>query len=120
MNDLVLRLRAWAECHKHLIYEHHLEAAPAHTRAVPYQLPLGYGTLYSHQADAAEAALNCQHVVLATPTASGKTLATALAYLEMRKTQPDATLLCLAPTRALVEQWHKTLSGWNPGAAVEW
>ncbi len=120
MNDLVLNLRTWNECHEQLIYEHHLEAAPADTRLVSYQLPSGYSTLYSHQAEAAQAALKCKHVVLATPTASGKTLATTLAYLEMRKAEPEATLLCLAPTRALVEQWHKTLSSWNHGASVEW
>ena len=64
--------------------------------------------------------LEVQHVALATPTASGKTLATTLAYLETRRTDPDATLLCLAPTRALVEQWCQTLASWNPGIAVEW
>ncbi len=120
MNDLVLRLRAWTECHEQLIYEHRIEASPARTLSVPYQLPSGYDTLYSHQEEAVRAALNGQHVALATPTASGKTLATALAYLETRRGEPDATLLCLAPTRALVEQWHQTLASWNPETVVEW
>jgi len=120
MNDLVLRLRAWSECHEQLVYEHRIEPASARTSSVPFQLPSGYSMLYSHQAEAAQAALNGQHVALATPTASGKTLATALAYLETRRVEPDATLLCLAPTRALVEQWCQTLVSWNPDVAVEW
>src|SRR5712691_4028642 len=120
MNDLVIKLRAWSECHEQLIYEHRVESALGRTLSVPYQLPSGYSVLYSHQAEAAQAALNGQHVALATPTASGKTLATALAYLETRRSEPDATLLCLAPTRALVEQWRQTLVSWIPGVAVEW
>ena len=120
MNDLVARLRTWRECNEQLIYEHCIESALAHTLSVPYRLPPGYRTLYSHQAEATQAALNDRHVVLATPTASGKTLATALPYLETRRVEPNATLLCLAPTRALVEQWHQTLTSWNAGVAVEW
>lgn len=120
MNDHVLRLRSWSECHEQLIYEHRIEPAPARTLSVPFQLPSTYSALYSHQAEAALAALNGQHVALATPTASGKTLATALAYLETRRVEPDATLLCLAPTRALVEQWRQTLAFWNQDVAVEW
>ena len=76
MNDLVLRLRAWSECHEQLIYEHRIEPALARTLSVPYQLPSGYSALYSHQAEAVQAALNGQHVALATPTASGQRLRT--------------------------------------------
>jgi DEAD/DEAH box helicase domain-containing protein len=120
MNNLVLLLRTWSECHEQLIYEHRIESAPARTLSVPFQLPSGYHTLYSHQVEAVQAALSGQHVAIATPTASGKTLATALAYLETRRVEPDATLLCLAPTRALVEQWCQTLVSWNPDVDVEW
>jgi DEAD/DEAH box helicase domain-containing protein len=120
MNDLVLKLRTWSECHEQLVYVHRVESALGCMLSVPYQLPSGYSTLYSHQVEATQAALNHQHVVLATPTASGKTLATALAYQETRRVEPNATLLCLAPTRALVEQWCQTLASWNSGVAVEW
>src|SRR2546423_1743757 len=37
MNDLVLSLRAWSECHEQLIYEHRIEPALARTLSVPYQ-----------------------------------------------------------------------------------
>lgn len=120
MNDLVGRLRSWRECNEQLVYEHCIESTPARMVSVPFQLPSGYSALFSHQAQTMQAALEVQHVALATPTASGKTLATTLAYLETRRTDPDATLLCLAPTRALVEQWCQTLASWNPGIAVEW
>lgn len=120
MNDLISRLRAWTDCHEQLIHEHQFAPIPANMVRVPYTLPAGYTALFSHQAEAAQTALGGQHVALATPTASGKTLATSLAYLQARRADSLATLLCLAPTRALVEQWHKTLMAWNPGIAVEW
>lgn len=120
MNDLVEQLRAWSECDKQLIYEHRIELSPTRTLPMPYQLPPGYNTLYTHQVETTQAALSNQHVVLATPTASGKTLATALPYLETRRIEPSATLMYLAPTRALVEQWCQTLASWNPGVVVEW
>ena len=120
MNDLVVQLRAWSECQEQLIYEHRIEASLARTLSAPYHLPSGYSTLYTHQKEATQAALSNHNVVLATPTASGKTLATALPYLETRRIEPNATLLCLAPTRALVEQWCQTLASWNPEVIVEW
>ncbi len=56
---------------------------------------------YIHQAQAIEAALEGQHVVLATSTASGKTLAYNLPVLDALLGDEQATALYLFPTKAL-------------------
>ncbi|MFQ6101875.1 MAG: DEAD/DEAH box helicase [Anaerolineae bacterium] len=61
----------------------------------------GTEQLYTHQAQAVEAALAGEHVVLATPTASGKTLAYNLPVLHTLLNDPTACALYLFPTKAL-------------------
>ncbi|MBE9472571.1 MAG: DEAD/DEAH box helicase, partial [Chloroflexi bacterium] len=56
---------------------------------------------YTHQAQAVEAALTGQHVVLSTSTASGKTLAYNLPVLHTLLNDPAACALYLFPTKAL-------------------
>jgi DEAD/DEAH box helicase domain-containing protein len=56
---------------------------------------------YIHQAQAIEAALAGEHVVLATSTASGKTLAYNLPILNTLLYDPTACALYLFPTKAL-------------------
>ncbi len=56
---------------------------------------------WSHQAEAADAAHAGQHVVLATGTASGKSLGYQLPILSTLAADPYATALYLAPTKAL-------------------
>jgi DEAD/DEAH box helicase domain-containing protein len=56
---------------------------------------------YVHQAQAIEAALAGEHVVLATSTASGKTLAYNLPVLNALLNDPGACALYLFPTKAL-------------------
>jgi DEAD/DEAH box helicase domain-containing protein len=56
---------------------------------------------YTHQTQAVEAALAEEHLVLATPTASGKTLAYNLPVLHTLLNDPAACALCLFPTKAL-------------------
>jgi DEAD/DEAH box helicase domain-containing protein len=61
----------------------------------------GIEQLYTHQAEAIEAALAGQHVVLATSTASGKTLAYNLPVLHNLLGDPATCALYLFPTKAL-------------------
>ncbi len=61
----------------------------------------GIEQLYSHQCQAVEAALSGQHVVMATSTASGKTLAFNLPSLSRLLDDPAACALYLFPTKAL-------------------
>ncbi len=56
---------------------------------------------YTHQAQAIEAALEGQHVVLSTSTASGKTLAYNGPVLNTLLNDPEACALYLFPTKAL-------------------
>ncbi|PRW62407.1 DEAD/DEAH box helicase [Actinopolyspora mortivallis] len=56
---------------------------------------------WSHQSRAAEAAHGGEHVVLATGTASGKSLAYQLPVLAALERDPRATALYLSPTKAL-------------------
>ena len=61
----------------------------------------GGGRLYSHQALVYDHVQQGTNVVLATPTASGKTLAFVLPTLERLLADPQATALFLYPTKAL-------------------
>jgi DEAD/DEAH box helicase domain-containing protein len=61
----------------------------------------GVAQLYTHQAQAAEAALAGEHVVMATSTASGKTLAYNLPILNTLLNDANACALYLFPTKAL-------------------
>ncbi|MCX4387148.1 DEAD/DEAH box helicase [Micromonospora peucetia] len=56
---------------------------------------------WRHQAEAATLAYDGQHVVVATGTASGKSLAYQLPALATLLADPRATVLYLAPTKAL-------------------
>jgi DEAD/DEAH box helicase domain-containing protein len=75
----------------------HLPAALA--RALIAQ---GIAQLYAHQVATVEALRDGQNVVLASPTASGKSLAFALPTLERILTQPGTRALYLYPTKALI------------------
>jgi DEAD/DEAH box helicase domain-containing protein len=61
----------------------------------------GVDALYTHQGQAIEAALARRHVVIATPTASGKSLCFHVPVLEAMHADPTATALYLYPTKAL-------------------
>lgn len=61
----------------------------------------GTDKLWQHQADGAEAAWNGENTVVATGTASGKSLVYQLPVLSRLLTDPKATALYLSPTKAL-------------------
>lgn len=118
MRDVVDRLAAVPGREDRL---RHLEVLPARS-AVPADWPAwadadvvaafrarGIDRPWRHQAVAAEAAQERQHVVLATGTASGKSLAYQLPALSVVRAargprgQRGATVLYLAPTKALAQ-----------------
>ena len=68
----------------------------------------GIHALYSHQAEALEAARRGENVVLATGTASGKTLAYNLPVLATLIENPQARALYLFPTKALTQDQFKS------------
>ncbi len=64
---------------------------------------LDLSPLYVHQAQAVEAALTEENVVLVTGTASGKSLAYHLPTLQHLLKEPSSTALYLFPTKALAQ-----------------
>ncbi|HEX6968843.1 MAG TPA: DEAD/DEAH box helicase [Micromonosporaceae bacterium] len=70
----------------------------------------GITALWQHQATAAELAYAGRHVVIATGTGSGKSLAYQLPALATLLADPRATALYLAPTKALAADQLRTLS----------
>lgn len=109
-----------------LLHEHHVPARPAECADWPTWLSADVVAAYSasgitepwtHQVDAAELAHSGEHVALATGTASGKSLAfgiTALSRIEQGTRSLDgrgATVLYLAPTKALANDQLRALGG---------
>ena len=68
----------------------------------------GIKKLYRHQAAAIDFIRNGRHVIVATPTASGKTLVYDLPVLEHYLTDPDATALYVFPLKALAQDQLQT------------
>ncbi len=66
-------------------------------------------TLYAHQSDAIGLLRGGEHIVITTPTASGKTLAFNIPVFEALDTNPRATALYLYPTKALSNDQLKAL-----------
>ncbi len=90
----------------------HFEAKPAVFAPFPSSLDprivealkaRGVEQLYSHQAKAVEAVAKGEHLVVVTPTASGKTLCYNLPVLQALVQQPEARVLYLFPTKALAQ-----------------
>ncbi|MGM0401028.1 MAG: DEAD/DEAH box helicase [Chloroflexota bacterium] len=71
----------------------------------------GTPRLYRHQSLAVRQALEDKHVVIVTPTSSGKTLCYNLPVLQSLSRQPDTRALYLFPTKALAHDQLHTLRG---------
>ncbi len=71
----------------------------------------GIAVPWAHQAHAADLAFGGTHVVLATGTASGKSLAYQLPALTRLLDDPRATVLYLAPTKALAADQLRSVAG---------
>jgi len=99
----------------------HLEQIPRRSAAygalhAPLHLDLqaslraqGIERLFTHQAEAVNAARAGRHVVVVTSTASGKTLCYNLPVLEAILEQPVARALYLFPTKALAQDQVRSL-----------
>lgn len=71
----------------------------------------GISELYSHQAAAMEHAVHGRHVVVVTPTASGKTLCYNGPVLDAVLKEPSSRALYLFPTKALAQDQLAELHG---------
>jgi DEAD/DEAH box helicase domain-containing protein len=70
----------------------------------------GIGSLFVHQAESLAAARRGEHVVVATGTASGKTLAFNLPVLDALAAEPKLRALYLYPTKALAQDQARSLA----------
>jgi len=70
---------------------------------------LGVGSLYSHQAAAIEKVREGKNIVVATPTASGKTLTYNIPVIESLLRAPDSKALYIFPLKALEQDQLKAL-----------
>ena len=79
----------------------------------------GVERLYSHQADAYNAVRRGRHLVVVTPTASGKTLCYNLPVLQRLLEQPDRRALYMFPTKALAQDQLAELSALKHGLPID-
>ncbi len=81
----------------------------------------GIHELYEHQARAVELALAGKDVLVATPTASGKTLAYTLPVLQaLLESDGRARSLWLFPTKALSQDQSRSLQAWIEALGRPW
>jgi DEAD/DEAH box helicase domain-containing protein len=88
------------------------------SRVVDLVRASGVTALYSHQADTIEQSLLGKDVVLATSTASGKTLAYQCAVLDKLVRDPDARSLLLFPLKALERDQRDAFLNLAAGAGI--
>ncbi len=69
----------------------------------------GITSLYTHQAEAVNNIRQGKNVMVATPSASGKTLCYNIAVIQTLLTDPDSRALYLFPTKALAQDQLRSL-----------
>ncbi len=79
----------------------------------------GIERLYSHQAQAYEAVRNGRHLVVVTPTASGKTLCYNLPVLQRVLEDPEKRALYVYPTKALAQDQLAELGALKHGLPID-
>src|ERR1700736_5010463 len=79
----------------------------------------GIERLYTHQADAYHAVRNGRHLVVVTPTASGKTLCYNLPVLQRLLENPERRALYVYPTKALSQDQLAELSALKHGLPID-
>ena len=93
--------------------------ADLHPELVAALARRGIERLYSHQAEAYEAVRKGRHLVVVTPTASGKTLCYNLPVLQRLLESPEKRALYLYPTKALAQDQLAELSALKHGLPIQ-
>ncbi len=120
ISQLIEEIRTDKEFADCIAYQHFLSASEARFGSPPSFLPdisrllyrLGLEKLYIHQVEALEHLRQGEHVLIATPTASGKSLVYNIAVIEEILSNPDAKALYLFPLKALEQDQFKVLRQW--------
>ncbi|MDX9818569.1 MAG: DEAD/DEAH box helicase, partial [Desulfococcus multivorans] len=119
INEYIRSLKASPRMGDQVVYHMTLPERPADFAALerPLADPLrkiltaaGINRLYRHQAAAVDMIRTGRHVVVATPTASGKSLVYNLPVLERILENPDSRALYLFPLKALAQDQLRTFS----------
>ena len=117
LNDYVDALKEAPAIGNQVVFHHILKARQALFASLetPWPEPvdnalqaIGVSALYRHQAEAISHVRAGRHVVVATPTASGKTLVYNLPVLEKIVQNADCRALYLFPLKALAQDQRKT------------
>src|SRR5450759_3694470 len=112
LSQFIEHMRGSTMFKERVTYWYESPARPAHTapfpewvdpRLVDILQQRGVNELYTHQRDAVDAVHRGEHVVVVTPTASGKTLCYNLPVLNTILEDPEARALYLFPTKALAQ-----------------
>ena len=85
---------------------------PLHPEVAARLAARGVGGLYTHQVRAIDALRHGRHVVLATGTASGKSLGYQVPIVESALRGEPATALLVFPTKALAQDQLRSLREW--------
>ena len=80
---------------------------------------LGIERLYTHQAEAIEAALGGENVVVVSGTASGKTLCYVVPIAQRLYERPTSRALLIYPTKALAQDQLRKLADFGAGKAFQ-
>ncbi|RMF72146.1 MAG: DEAD/DEAH box helicase, partial [Acidobacteria bacterium] len=118
MRDLIDTLTSHPRIGPHVVFRGVAEARPARFAEPGAGWPaaahavleaLGIERPWTHQAEAFERAARGENVLLATPTASGKTLAYLLALVARRAVDPQARAVFVYPLKALARDQLATI-----------
>src|SRR5438094_1081692 len=108
--------------------DHLIPPTAADTRPLPSDLApelaaalrdRGISSLYSHQAQAYAAVRSGRHLVVVTPTASGKTLCYNLPVLQRLLESPEKRALYIYPTKALAQDQLAELGALKAGLPID-
>jgi len=120
LSDYIQVIRTHRDFRDAFVYQRYLPPRPPVYGALPdlhinilnAMKRLGFHRLYSHQAEALGHLRQGSNVLVATPTASGKSLIYNLAVLEKILAQGDAKALYIFPLKALAQDQLKNLAVW--------
>ena len=121
ISDYIQRIKNHPDFRDAFVYHRHLPSSRPAYGALPELDPrilgamkrLGIGRLYTHQTEALGHLMQGHHVLVATPTASGKSLVYNLAVFGEILRNKDAKALYVFPLKALEQDQLKTLAMWT-------
>jgi len=125
--EFIEYLKRKREYRQQIIHVQHIPARAARFGSLQHPLPKalqealresGTEKLYLHQAQAINAIRDGQNVVVATSTASGKTLVYNIPVLESALADPRSRALYLFPTKALAQDQLRSLRQLTQSAAL--